>query len=302
MRNLSLLSLAMVASSVLAVSPNTLNATTDQQSVVFEAFHYIPNKTAAGVAGGLYLLATLLLFGRLFANRTWWGLCLPIGSACMSFGLLLRIPTAMSPNSLPIFMVQQLFTILPPAAYLAFNYVLYGRFIVTCVDPKYSWIRPEKVAKYFVISDITTFLIQGGGGALEASSNQTSAKLGSYLLLGGLILQTVSFALFIVLVFHAYRGLVKDGVSPSQERWGMILWTLFFSSAGFLVRCVYRVIELGQVTGGGGYLMTHEVYFYVLDSLPLLVGISTYIIFWPSKYLATKDAYNMSPRVVEPLV
>ncbi|KIJ04319.1 hypothetical protein PAXINDRAFT_104229, partial [Paxillus involutus ATCC 200175] len=258
MRNLSLLSLAMVASSVLAVSPNTLDTTTDGQSLVFAVFHYIPNETAAGVAGGLYFLATLLLFWRLFANRSWWGLCLPIGSACMSLGLFLRIPTAMSPNSLAIFMVQQLFTILPPAAYLAFNYILYGRFIVTCVHPKYSWIRPEKVAKYFVISDITTFLIQGGGGGLEASTNETSVKLGSYILLGGLILQTLSFALFIVLVLHAYRGLIKDGVRPSQERWGMILWTLLFSSAAFLVRCVYRVIELGQLTGGGDYLMTHE--------------------------------------------
>ncbi|KIJ19198.1 hypothetical protein PAXINDRAFT_97214 [Paxillus involutus ATCC 200175] len=143
--------------------------------------------------------------------------------------------------------------------------------------------------------------MQGGGGGLEASTNETSVKLGSYILLGGLILQTLSFALFIVLVLHAYRGLIKDGVRPSQERWGMILWTLLFSSAAFLVRCVYRVIELGQLTGGGDYLMTHEVYFYALDSLPLLIGISTYIVFWPSKYLAAKDAYNMSPRVVEPL-
>jgi hypothetical protein len=28
--------------------------------------------------------------------------------------------------------------------------------------------------------------------------------------------------------------------------------------ASFQVRCVYRVIELGQLTGGGDYLMTHE--------------------------------------------
>ncbi|KIK81448.1 hypothetical protein PAXRUDRAFT_832855 [Paxillus rubicundulus Ve08.2h10] len=301
MHNLPLLSLAMVAGSVLAASPNTLDATTDEQSLVFAVFHYIPNKTAAGVAGGLYLIATLLLFWRLFANRTWWGLCLPIGSAFMSLGFFMRIPTAMSPNSLIIFMIQQLFIILPPAAYLAFNYILYGRFIVTCVHPKYSWIKPGKVAKYFVISDITTFLVQGGGGGLEASKNETSVKLGSYILLGGLIIQTLSFALFIALVVHAYRGLVKDGFRPSQERWGMIFWILLFSSAAFMIRCVYRVIELGQSTGGGGYLMTHEVYFYVLDSLPLLIGISTYIVFWPSKYLAAKDTYNMNATVVQPL-
>lgn len=113
---------------------------------------------------------------RLFMNKAWWGLCLPIASTCefspptskhvltvktvMSVGFFMRIPMAMNPDSLPIFMVQQLFTLLPPAAYLAFNYILYGRFIVNCVDRRYSWIKPEKVARYFVISDITTFLIQ----------------------------------------------------------------------------------------------------------------------------------------------
>ncbi|KAF9219546.1 hypothetical protein BS17DRAFT_382473 [Gyrodon lividus] len=283
-----------------AANLNTLNANTDDQSIVSRVFHYSPNKTAAGVAGALYLLATIFLFARLFSNRAWWGLCLPIGSAFMSLGLFTRIPTAMHPDSLPIFMIQQLFTILPPAAYLAFNYILYGRFIVTCVDPKYSFIKPQKVAKYFVISDITTFLIQGGGGGLESSKNSLSIKIGADTLLGGLILQTLSFALFIVLVLHAYRGLVKDGIRPSQEPWGMILWTLFFSSALFMVRCIYRVAELGQMSGGGDYLMTHEIYFYIFDSLPLLVGICTYIVFWPSKYLAAKDMYAMSSRVSEP--
>jgi hypothetical protein len=66
----------------------------------------------------------------------------------------------MNPSSLPIFMVQQLLTLLPPAAYLAFNYILYGRFIVNCVDRRYCWIKPEKIVQYFVISDIMTFLIQ----------------------------------------------------------------------------------------------------------------------------------------------
>ncbi|KAF9219550.1 hypothetical protein BS17DRAFT_788986 [Gyrodon lividus] len=312
MRNTPLISFAMAVGSATAASLDTLDVNTDVQSIVSRVFlyrpmsdyspvsDYRPDKMAAGVAGALYLLATISLFARLFSNRAWWGLYLPIGSAFMSLGLFMRIPMAMYPNSLPIFMVQQLFTILPPAAYLAFNYVLYGRFMVTCIDPKYSLIKSKRVAKYFVISDITTLLIQGGGGGLESSNNSTGIRIGADALLGGLILQTLSFALFIVLVLHAYRGLVKDGVRPSQEPWGMILWTLFFSSALFLVRCIYRVVELGQLTGGGDYLMTHEIYFYMFDLLPLLVGICTYIIFWPPKYLATKDLHSMNSMVSEP--
>jgi hypothetical protein len=78
----------------------------------------------------------------------------------MSAGFFVRIGLLYSPDSLALFIVQQLFIITTPAAFLAFNYILYGRFIVGCVSREYSWIRPERVARIFVISDITTFLVQ----------------------------------------------------------------------------------------------------------------------------------------------
>ncbi|KAG2092521.1 uncharacterized protein F5147DRAFT_822476 [Suillus discolor] len=198
--------------------------------MVFEILRYNPDKAIAAVAGGSYFIASLCLFVRLFMNKTWWGLCLPVASTWMSIGFFMRILMAINPSSLPIFMVQQFLTLLPPAAYLAFNYILYGRFVAICIDRCSSWIKPEKVARYVVIS--------GVGGGLEVSTK--FEKLGANILLSGLVIQTLSFA-------------------------------------------IYRVIEFAQ--GNGGYLVTHEIYFYLLNSLPLLIGICTYIIYWPTKYL-----------------
>lgn len=45
---------------------------------------YNPSKVAAGIFAGLYGITTFVLFFRLSVNRTWWGLCLPIGAACAS--------------------------------------------------------------------------------------------------------------------------------------------------------------------------------------------------------------------------
>ncbi|KAG1837912.1 RTA1 like protein-domain-containing protein [Suillus subalutaceus] len=227
--------------------------------------------------------ASLCLFMRLFMNKAGWGLCLPIASTFMSVGFFMRILMAMNPSSLPIFMVQQLLTLLPPAAYLAFNYIIYGRFIVNCVDRHYSWINPEKVVRYFVISDITAFFVQGVGGGLEVSTKVTTEKPGANVLLTGLVIQTLSFGFFMVLVVHAWHGILRDGFQLRQEPWGPILWILMFSSSAYIIRCIYRVIEVAQ--GNGGYLVTHEIYFYLLDSQPLLIGICTYIIYWPTKYL-----------------
>ena len=75
-------------------------------------------------------------------------------------GFVTRIILDSNPNSTGLFAIEQLFIIITPAAYLAFNYILYGRFIVTCVDPKYSLIRPNRVALLFVCSDVITFLVQ----------------------------------------------------------------------------------------------------------------------------------------------
>ena len=78
----------------------------------------------------------------------------------MSAGFSLRIAMTIYPNSFPIYLCSELFILLSPAAFLAFNYILYGRFVVNCIQRRHSLIRPERTAKYFIISDITTLLVQ----------------------------------------------------------------------------------------------------------------------------------------------
>ncbi|KAI6044656.1 RTA1 like protein-domain-containing protein [Pisolithus marmoratus] len=261
-------------------------------TIVQIVYNYNPSQVAAAVAGSLYLLFSACLFARTFSKRAWWGLCLPIGSMTMAAGFFIRIALPKNPNSLMIFLFQQLLILLSPAAFLAFNYILYGRFVANCVEPSYSWVPARKVATWFVISDLTTFLIQMAGGGIQTSKNTSTDKLGANVMLAGLALQAGSFGFFILLFLHVYSRIRADGISPSKEPWGPIVPTLLFSSAMFMVRCIYRTIELAQ--GSGGYLMTHELWFYLLDTLPLVIGISVYIPFWPSKYLVAKTELPMS--------
>lgn len=262
------------------------------ETIVQIVYNYSPSQVAAAVAGALYLLCSACLFARTFSNRAWWGLCLPIGSLTIAIGFFIRIALPKNPNSLIIFILQQLLILLSPAAFLAFNYILYGRFVANCVSPSYSWVPPRKVATWFVTSDLTTFLIQMAGGGIQTSKNASTDTLGVDVMLAGLALQAVSFGLFILLFLHVCWRIRADGISPSREAWGPIVPTLLFSSAMFMVRCVYRTVELAQ--GSGGYLMTHELWFYLLDTLPLFVGISVYVLFWPSKYIVAKTDLPIS--------
>ncbi|KAG9308036.1 RTA1 like protein-domain-containing protein [Chiua virens] len=257
---------------------------TASPTLVQEGFGYNPSEAAAGIFAGLYGIAAFVIFIRLFSNRAWWGLCLPIGATVMSAGFVLRIAMIIYPNSFSIYICSLLFILLSPAAFLAFNYILYGRFVVICIERRHSLIRPERTARYFVASDITTLLVQGAGGSMLTSTNSTTFKIGTYVIIAGLALQTLSFGLFILLVLHAYRSLKRHGVKPYDAPWSKILRLLFFTSALFLIRCIYRTIEFA-VGLGNGYLADHEAFFYVFDSLPLFFGISAYAVYWPSRYL-----------------
>ncbi|KDQ62159.1 hypothetical protein JAAARDRAFT_76148 [Jaapia argillacea MUCL 33604] len=222
------------------------------------------------------------------------GHCLPASG----IGYFIRILLVSNQNSLGDYVGMQLLIVCSPAAFLAFNYIVYGRFIINCVGRQYSLIRPEIVARIFVISDITTFLVQSGGGSIGIVNNIKVQNAGSAIFLGGLVAQTFSYVIFLGLLTHAHRKIVKSGEYSKNEIW----WTAVKSYAQ--IRCIYRVTELAQ--GHGGYLLIHEstqvsastitqftnntpVYFYFLDSLPLVIAISTYIPLWPGNYIKTKS-------------
>ncbi|KAG9082850.1 hypothetical protein FS749_006527 [Ceratobasidium sp. UAMH 11750] len=62
---------------------------------------------------------------------------------------------------------------------------------------------------------------------------------------------------------------------------------MIISCLGIVVRCIYRAVEGSE--GFHGYLLTHEVYFFVLDCLPLLVATAVYTVIWPPAILTNLD-------------
>ncbi|KDQ62161.1 hypothetical protein JAAARDRAFT_30065 [Jaapia argillacea MUCL 33604] len=292
---------ALVASALSGAVRTNSSSPFGDTTMLQDILHYSPNKPVAAVAGIIYLVISAALFVRLFKTRDWWGLCLPIGAMASGIGFFVRILLVSNPNSIGIYIGMQILIVCSPAAFLAFNYIVYGRFILNCVGRQYSLIRPEIVAKLFVISDITTFLVQSGGGSLETSKNTNVQKTGSNIFLAGLIAQAASYVLFMVLLFHAHRKIVGSGEYSKNEIWWTAVYSVYFSSVFIVVGCIYRVIELAQ--GRGGYLLTHEIYFYLLDSVPLIIAISVYVPWWPGNYIKPKTSrpeYSMTSLTPEP--
>lgn len=120
-----------------------------------------------------------------------------------------------------------------------------------------------------------------------ASGTISAMHTGENIIIGGLVVQVLFFGCFIVtsLVFHQRMRLVPTSrVMAQSPPWQKHLFVLYAASALILVRSVFRLVEYAQ--GNDGYLISHEVFLYVFDSV--LMWVCMAILAWvhPSEIAA----------------
>jgi hypothetical protein len=106
--------------------------------------------------------------------------------------------------SLSIYIMQTLTLLLAPALFAASIYMILGRLILFTQAKSHAPIRAKWLTKIFVCGDVLSFLVQSGGGGLMA--NAKSMEMGKKLVVVGLFLQIIFFAIFAITtaIFH-YR-------------------------------------------------------------------------------------------------
>lgn len=85
--------------------------------------------------------------------------------------------------------------ILAPALMAATHYMIFGR-LISFVGERFSPVRASRVTAIFVIFDVLSFIIQGGGGSLYSSSNVGLYKVAKTVLIVGFLVQVLSFGVF----------------------------------------------------------------------------------------------------------
>ncbi|KAF9276336.1 hypothetical protein BGZ88_001802 [Linnemannia elongata] len=202
----------------------------------YRIIKYKPNVPGNIVIGGLYAIQSFVFMYYIIRHKDKWALCLPLGAIASSIGFFLRLSLDPENVSLILYVLQSMFIIATPSAFLAFNYMLYGR-LLTAIDlqfgsdkshskmekSRYSCIPPQIVGRVFIISDITTFLIQvAAGGMLGAAggSNPSLAKFGDTLYLVGVCAQGACYFLFTVLLTVTLMRLVAERQRAGTDRFG----------------------------------------------------------------------------------
>ena len=105
----------------------------------------------------------------------------------------------------------------------------------------------------------------------KQDTDPDAAQAGSYIIIGGLVIQLLCFGIFIIVACHFDCNMRKRPTALSLERsWYKHLIMLYIVSILILVRSVFRIIEYAQ--GNTGYILSHEYFLYVFDAA-LMFGV-----------------------------
>ena len=125
---------------------------------------------------------------------------------------------------------------------------------------------------------------------MMAQKKPDSRKAGSYIIVGGLILQLAFFGFFLIVAVCFDRAIRKRPTTISSQRsvsWYKYLIALYLVSTLILVRSVSRIVEFVQ--GNTGYMLGHEWVLYTFDGLLMLMVLLTFNVIYPGNIKALSN-------------
>ncbi|TVY31671.1 Protein RTM1, partial [Lachnellula subtilissima] len=232
---------------------------------IYYLWKYIPSIAASIIFMICFLIITCLLIWRIFKYRTWFCAYFALGCICEVIGYASRAAAYNNTASIPFYILQAAFLVTAPAFYAASLYMTLSHTMRALNATHLSAIRVSRLTKIFVVGDMMSLNIQGGASSL--ASHPKTAKVGSDLVVMGLIIQLLLLCGFFVTaaVFQVRFWRESRGVSPVP--WRKTLGMVYGVCGLIFARSVFRVVE--YVQGANGFCLRHEWTLYVFDAVPM---------------------------------
>ncbi|QRV76303.1 RTA1-like protein [Ceratobasidium sp. AG-Ba] len=152
----------------------------------------------------------------------------------------------------------------------------------------------------FVTCDIVALVVQAIGGARASIAVQTGgdAEKGAKIMVAGIIFQLAAISIYTLLAaeflmrYYTNRP-VRRREAPVEHkvrlntRLSLMILGLFISTLFIYIRSIYRTIEL--LDGWTGPIITNQLYFNVLDGMPIIVAIYALNLLHPG-YLLNRES------------
>ncbi|KAF2719229.1 RTA1 domain protein [Polychaeton citri CBS 116435] len=265
----------------------------------FQYYHYVPNLAAAVIFIILFFLSTALHFYQMIRTRTWFMIPFCIGGIFEFIGYVARAAAnGEKPNyTLGPYIIQTILLLIAPALLAASIYMELGRIVLLVKGDQHLFIRRTWLTKIFVTGDVLSFLMQASGGGLMSSSDADTTNVGKSVILAGLVLQIIYFALFVLAgaLFHS-RVRKQPTEKCRSVPWEKHMYSLYIVSILIFVRSIVRVVEFAQ--GFNGYIMSHEVYLYIFDATLMFLACATLNLIHPSEVAALNKGGKAARNVI----
>jgi hypothetical protein len=130
--------------------------------------------------------------------------------------------------------------------------------------------------------------------------------MGEKIIIAGLFVQIAIFGFFVVTALLFHSRIVKNshtGTSQGPVAWKRHLYVLYVTSALILIRSIFRVVEYLQ--GNNGYLISHEVFIYVMDALLMAIVMVIFAVWYIGDLQLKKtsdDASGLSSNTGYPMM
>ncbi|KAE8441664.1 hypothetical protein EG329_004585 [Mollisiaceae sp. DMI_Dod_QoI] len=263
---------------------------------VFVFYRYDPSVAAAMTAVICFSATTASHIFQASRYRTYSFIPLIIGGFFDIIGYIARALAHNNQYSLSIYIMQQLMLLLAPALFAASIYMTLGRIIRFTDGEKLAPIPARWLTKIFVCGDVLSFMVQSGGAGIMA--NAKTMTFGGHLVVVGLLIQIISFGIFVVTggLFH-HRMARSPTPASLHAKWQKYMFTLYAASILIFLRSIFRVVEFSG--GNDGFLMRREVFLYIFEGLFILGVMVAFNIVHPGEIIGRKsrdEAMTMTER------
>ncbi|KAH9945094.1 RTA1-domain-containing protein [Epithele typhae] len=294
------------------VGDATLPIEYDSHGHLISPFYgYWPTQYVCFIYVALFGLATLLHLGQAIRYRTWWLLPTAVlAGVGETIGWGGRLWSSYQPLVQNPFLIQIVCTIVSATPLVGALFISFGRLVVPAGE-QYSRLSPRLYGRIFLTVDFIALVVQSAGGGLAATAESASgSKLGSNIMLAGIVFQLIFLVMFAVLAMEYFWRLWKDvpirparlqttssdstqyessPQGPMEKPLKQLAEAICLMTILLLIRAVYRTIELAD--GWDGKVIQTEIYFDIFDGAMITLAMYTLSLAHPGRLL--RDAARL---------
>jgi hypothetical protein len=238
------------------------------------------------------LCVAAIAYQGLKGRRLWLLATLGVGAVFECVGNAIRIYSHFNSENVNAYIAQQVVLVLTPAFFAAAHFTILVK-VCALFDPRYlAPLKPKWLIPFFVIVDVASLAVQGGGAGTAAVAEQTAGKTvdtinnDGQIVTAGLAIQLAGYicfnVFFILFVVRANRR-ANDHARYWTKTMKKFLLATWISALLVLGRSCFRTAEMAK--GWIGEVATTEWYYLVFDATFVALAVIILIIISPVDYL-----------------